>query len=335
MSNKNKYLTAIPVLALIILVVVLAWPSLFPASTPNPQGSSTSNPSTNGPDAVLATINGFDILEKDFGPYRGFQGFLYGIPIEEIDLAVYSDELMDIYLDDYLVNNYILSQGISADEALVDQEYTEFLSYIKSMVGEESWAAAQDSYGFSDATLRQFIYNEILFQSYSTALLSSISVMDEEIVDEYNGNTSRYTATSMLMTASHIIVATEEEIIAVQARLSQGESFADIASEVNLDGTIANGGYLGLFDESTMVPEFSEAAFALTEPGQISDVVVSSFGYHLVQLGERFPEGTVLPMDLIFEDIRSDIAQSKAETAYQEAIGTLRENAVVVFPEEG
>ena len=333
MSNKNKYLTAIPVLALIILVVVLAWPSLFPAATPDPQGSS--NPSANGPEAVLATINGFDILAKDFDPYRGFQGFLYGIPVEEIGLAVYSDELMDIYLDDYLVNNYILSQGISADEATVEQEYTEFLSYIKTMVGEEAWTVAQEDYGFSDATLRQFIYNEILFQAYSTSLFSSISVTDEEIVDEYNGNSARYTATSMLMTASHIIVATEEEIVGVQARLSQGEAFADIASEVNLDGTISSGGYLGLFDESTMVPEFSEAAFALTEPGQISDVVASSFGFHLVQLGQRFPEGTVLPMELIFEDIRGDLTQAKAEAAYQEAIGNLRDNAVVVFPEEG
>jgi len=87
--------------------------------------------------------------------------------------------------------------------------------------------------------------------------------------------------------ARHILVDKAEDAQKVLARLKAGEDFARIAKEVSLDiGSAESGGDLGWFPRGSMVPEFEEVAFKL-QKGQVSDVVKSPFGYHIIQLIEK------------------------------------------------
>jgi len=82
--------------------------------------------------------------------------------------------------------------------------------------------------------------------------------------------------------AAHILVKTEKEANAVLERLSKGEKFANIAKEVSLCPSKKRGGDLGTFGRGKMVKEFEQAAFVL-QKGQVSHVVKSQFGYHIIR----------------------------------------------------
>ena len=84
--------------------------------------------------------------------------------------------------------------------------------------------------------------------------------------------------------ARHILVATQVEADAVEARLKAGEDFAKVAAEVSTDtGSKVKGGDLGWFAKGAMVAEFEQAAFSMTV-GQISAPVKSQFGFHIIQV---------------------------------------------------
>jgi parvulin-like peptidyl-prolyl isomerase len=87
--------------------------------------------------------------------------------------------------------------------------------------------------------------------------------------------------------ARHILVETEDEANAVLERLNQGEDFATVAMEVSQDTLSAElGGDLGWFARGDMVPDFEEAAFDLPV-GEISDVVETTYGFHIILVEER------------------------------------------------
>ena len=81
---------------------------------------------------------------------------------------------------------------------------------------------------------------------------------------------------------AHILVKTEKEAQAVMERLQRGEKFANIAKEASLCPSGKRGGDLGTFGRGRMVKEFEDAAFAL-QKGQISPIVKTKFGYHIVR----------------------------------------------------
>ena len=81
---------------------------------------------------------------------------------------------------------------------------------------------------------------------------------------------------------AHILVKTEKEVNKVLERLKKGEKFSAIAKDVSLCPSKKRGGDLGTFGRGQMVKEFETAAFAL-DKGQISGIVKTQFGYHIIK----------------------------------------------------
>ncbi len=81
---------------------------------------------------------------------------------------------------------------------------------------------------------------------------------------------------------AHILVKTEKDANTVLDRLKKGDKFSKIANEVSLCPSRKRGGDLGTFSRGQMVKEFENAAFAL-QKGQISPIVKTRFGYHIIK----------------------------------------------------
>ena len=81
---------------------------------------------------------------------------------------------------------------------------------------------------------------------------------------------------------AHILVRNEVQAKEILDKLAKGEKFATLAAQYSLDGSGKRGGDLGMFGRRVMVREFETAAFSL-EKGQVSGIVKTQFGYHIIK----------------------------------------------------
>lgn len=110
----------------------------------------------------------------------------------------------------------------------------------------------------------------------------------------------------------HILIAGKDEKSREKAEkllkdLQGGANFADLAKEHSADpGSAQRGGDLGSFAKGRMVPEFDKAAFELKSPGELSGIVTTQFGLHILQLVERQAPRT-RPYDEVRKDIMAEV----------------------------
>ncbi len=129
--------------------------------------------------------------------------------------------------------------------------------------------------------------------------------------------------------ASHILVETEEEAEALIVALNDGANFAELAKEKSTGPSGPNGGELGWFGLGMMVPPFEEAVLGL-ETGQISGVVQTQFGWHVLILNDK---RDVPPPAL--ETVIDEITQTLQQAAIDETVTALRESASLEIMVEG
>ena len=86
--------------------------------------------------------------------------------------------------------------------------------------------------------------------------------------------------------ASHLLVQTEEEAKQLREEILNGKKFEDVAQEVSLCPSGANGGDLGFFGKGVMVKEFEDAAFSMNI-GDLSEPIQTQFGWHLLYLTDK------------------------------------------------
>ncbi|WP_299964808.1 peptidylprolyl isomerase [uncultured Roseobacter sp.] len=123
--------------------------------------------------------------------------------------------------------------------------------------------------------------------------------------------------------ASHILLKTEEEAIAVKEALDGGADFAVTARDKSTGPSGPNGGQLGWFGAGMMVPDFEAATIALGV-GEISDPVQTQFGWHIIRLNDA--RETAIPT---LEDVRDQLTAELENIKAQEIISTAPEDADV------
>lgn len=160
-------------------------------------------------------------------------------------------------------------------------------------------------------------------RSSASLLAESLESSEDNIRQYYEEHIDRY-AVEEQRTASHILLALEEgktledspkvkqTLQEIQDRLEAGESFEKLAEEFSEDpGSAQQGGSLGQVARGVMVAPFEEALYALTETGQISEPVRTSFGIHLIRLDDLKPR-QVKSFEEVKGQLQSEYAMNKA-----------------------
>lgn len=158
------------------------------------------------------------------------------------------------------------------------------------------------------------------------AALKDVSVTDEEAKNFYDGHPDQFTQPERVH-VRHILVSDDvtsaDTIAKVQAELKGGASFDELAKAHSLCPSSAQGGDLGEVSKGQMVPEFESAAFALKNPGDVSEPVKTQFGWHVIKLESRIPE-TVEPFDTVKPQLLQYLANEKKGEAFKAATELLK-----------
>jgi peptidyl-prolyl cis-trans isomerase C len=146
----------------------------------------------------------------------------------------------------------------------------------------------------------------------------------EEATRKFYDDTIKTMKPTVEAKARHILVEKEDEAKAALERLKKGEDFAKLAGELSKDpGSGKEGGDLGWFEKERMVPEFSEAAFKL-EKGQVSDIVKSQFGFHIIKLDDKRDKAPPP-----FDGVRDQLKRYMVQKSQQEFVLKLREGTKI------
>jgi len=169
-------------------------------------------------------------------------------------------------------------------------------------------------------------------------VLQHVKVDDRELRAFYDSHPNLF-KTPALVKASHIFAAAgpgsprekRKEAVAllrtVQAQLGQGIAFSELAIDYSQCPSSENGGDLGYFDKEKMIKGFAEAAFSL-DSGEVSDIVRTGQGYHLIMVADRKPRSK-LSFEDVQEQLRRNLKIEKTTREIKAYLETLRETAEV------
>lgn len=150
-------------------------------------------------------------------------------------------------------------------------------------------------------------------------LKNSIEISDEQAKQYYQEHLDKYSSEEQRK-VSHILIQGDDEAKAqaVLDELNAGADFATLAEEKSEDvGSSEEGGSLGWIERGVMAPEFEEAAFALKQPGDVSALVKTNFGYHIIKLDEL--KGAVAkPYAEVAATIKQELRDQKAVDKFYE-----------------
>ncbi|MEO7297233.1 MAG: peptidylprolyl isomerase [Verrucomicrobiota bacterium] len=335
MKNILKKLVAIPV-----LVSAICWPSSVKAVT-NPEAKKAdalfSNP-------VVAKGKGFEIkqneIEDAFIDYKANMASRGQTVPEDQRAIVESNLLQRIIITKVLVNRATDADKVKAKEA------TEKLvaAAKKQFPNEEQFIQQLKATGLSFEQFKARGLEQTLCEVViEREIKSKITVTEEEAKKFYDENPARFERPETVR-AAHVLISTvdkdtqkplavavkkEKEALAktVKQRAEKGEDFGKLAKEFSDDpgSKDKNGEYT--FARGEMAPEFETAAFSL-KTNQVSDVVETRFGFHIIKTLQKIPPEK-LEFAKVLPDLKEGLATQETQKQMPEYFEKIKKEAAV------
>jgi len=247
---------------------------------------------------VLATIDGEKVTLQEFNKE------LDKIPMN-MKMLVASESGKKNYLDRLVVKKLLLKEASKA-KIESDKEFQERVNDIKE---------------------------QLLIETLLKKKITADTQMSEDDLKKYYEEHKEEFKKDREINTRHILLKTEEEAKQVQGKLQKGEDFTELAKKYSIDPNVrTTGGEIGFQPKGSLIPEYENASFKLIKVGQVSGIVKTQFGYHIIRL-----EGVKPPSYVPFEEVKDFIKQKNAQEKQKEVlekyIEELKKNAKITIDE--
>lgn len=317
-------------LPLLLLVAVIlnagAFTNAEEAGPVSPQASAR---------VVIARVNGQPIYEDQLAPLvnaqlRKFRKFGARESNERFIKRLREKALDNLVQTELLYQAGRKSIQIPNLEERIHKKMAEMMTFhtsgLKNLTDED----------LRESISRQIFVNEYLVKSG----LSDPEIPEAQIREYYEKNKQSF-ATKESATVRHILLKVAEDVSPqedeeavrqigeARRRILKGEPFGEVAQKYSQCNTASAGGELGRIQRGYMPPEFEAVTFSI-EVGKVSDIIRTKFGYHILQVTERTPDGFVPPYEQLKDFIAKFLKGEESRKKKEAHLRFLREKAEIV-----
>lgn len=312
--------------------------------TENEKGKAVMNPAVPAkeikiPD-VVATVNGTNISGAEFS--KTFQSFKKRLTTMGQQFP--EERAKDInksLIEDMISRELLMQNSKKKGIKISDDELKKEIDTIKSRFpSEDHFNQMIKSQNMTMDDIKTDVRKGITIKKLIKNDIEDKVSVDEKTVEDYYKNNSAQFLEQESVKASHILVkadknatkeakeAAKKKIDGLLKKVKGGEDFAKLAKENSDDpGSGQNGGDLGFFGKGMMVPPFEKAAFSLNKV-EVSDVVETEFGYHIIKMVDKKP-GRTIPLNEVHDKLKDYLKSMEVNKKLSEYITNLRKTAVV------
>jgi len=289
---------------------------------------------------IAATVQGQEIsearLQTEIDSYLFQQGTNVGAIRDPKRFKELREKILDVLIGQELLWQAASRDKIFADDAEVAQAFKQYQAQFED---EVSFDNKLKQGGYNQFTFQENLKQRLSVQKWVRELVSKdISISDAEVHTFYLENQQEFSVPETIR-ARHILIQLEagaseetrataiEQLSVIRQEIDAGADFAALATEKSQGPSAAKGGDLGYFTRGQMVAPFEAAAFALA-PGEVSGIVETRFGLHLIQLVDHKAAAQQKEEDLA-QRIRGFLLQEKSQLAVEAAVSRLKQEAVI------
>ncbi len=288
-------------------------------------------------DRVVAKVNNeiitlSSVEERVFVLKQKYKNDLQSLNEKEI-----LKEALDMIVGEKLQLQEGKKMGLEVDDAAVDAALKNI--ELNNGLKEGQLLAMLESEGKSIESYKDHIRDQILVSKVTRFELGSrVSVSDKKITRYYHKNQKDFWEPGKAR-VRHILILSEKDslpsqkkekysrVVEILNEIKGGLDFSEAAKKYSEDISASSGGDVGIVEKGKMVPEFEEAVYQLKE-GEISDIVETAYGYHLIKVDEVQP-GRTLPLKEAKARIQNILAGKKQKSVYEDWMKELKESAYI------
>ncbi|MCW2277027.1 peptidyl-prolyl cis-trans isomerase [Heliophilum fasciatum] len=283
-----------------------------------------------GQSQAVATVNGDTItraeLDKRLDRYKNdIAAQAENEDTRKQQMAMLEQQELDRMIDETLLEQEAKKRNVQITEQQVEEELAKTK---QSFASDTDYQEALKQSQMTEADVKEMTRMRLMAFAVYEQVTADVAVTDNEIAAYYQANPERF-KTGKQVRASHILLKTEAEAKDVIDQLQKGADFAQLAATRSIDPSAAqNKGDLGFFEQSDMVKEFADAAFAMKSGDTSKTPVKSSFGYHVIRVVDS-KEPHQQTLEEARDQLKVDLPAEKKETRFTNWFNEMKAQATI------